>query len=225
VKTAVVFLGIIFVGVSFFYNIALVEAAYTPPFYCMALGDGTDCPGIVPSGQPAPSAYINLQGTDQPCSPNKPKGFFASLFGFFIAFFKSAQDEPCSPSSSSSIPQASSQPSVSSALSQSIQLIDRKVSQVGGKEMFIKTPKLENAQPGDILVAVIGSDYAHVSGVPAGWVQIRQDVKNTGHKDDLALQSYYKIVTTNEEASYTWNMVTARNDTPSDHQPLIAVDM
>jgi hypothetical protein len=106
-----------------------------------------------------------------------------------------------------------------------IQFIDHVVAQVPGQDMFITVEKPKNIQPGDILVAMIGSDYAHVDPTPSGWKVIRQDIKNKGHKDDLALQSYYKIVTSEEETSYTWKLVTQRKDTPSEHQPLIAVDL
>jgi hypothetical protein len=106
-----------------------------------------------------------------------------------------------------------------------IQFISHSVAQVTGEDMSITVEKPTDLQPGDILVAMIGSDYAHVDEPASGWTLIRQDVKNKGHKDDLALQSYYKIVTAEEEASYTWNLVTKRKDTPSKHQPLIAVDV
>lgn len=106
-----------------------------------------------------------------------------------------------------------------------IEFVNHTVARVEGKDMSITVEKPEDVQPGDILVAMIGSDYAHVDNAPSGWTKIRQDVKNKGHKDDLALQSYYKIVTPDEENNYTWPMTTKRKDTPSDHQPLIAVDL
>ena len=199
-----------------------VHAAYTPPFYCMILGSDSECPGTVPSGQPAPSAVVNLS-TD-PCASNKPQGFFASLFGFFVAFFRSPQDPPCTAAGSPAV-QNSVQPVASTVGSSKIQLVDRGVAQVPGQNMFITLNKLQKVQPGDVMIAMIGSDYAHVKTLPAGWKEIRQDVKNSGHKDDLAMQSYYKVVTSTEEASYTWNLVTERDDTPSQHQPLIAVDL
>ncbi len=130
---------------------------------------------------------------------------------------------PTPSSSSSTNPQSNEEKK--SAVGGSIQFVDHKVSQVTGKDMSIKVKRPKNVQAGDIMIAMIGSDYAHAKKAPSGWNLIRQDVKNEGHKDDLAMQTYYKIATANEEGSYKWKMKTKRKDTPSKHQPLIAVDL
>ena len=113
----------------------------------------------------------------------------------------------------------------SRAAGSEIQFIDHTIAQVGGRDMSITVERPLSAEPGDMLVALVGSDYAHVDPTPDGWTLIRQDVKNKGHKDDLALQTYYKTVTPDEQPNYTWDFVTQRDDTPSEHQPLIAVDI
>src|SRR5258706_10987210 len=55
-----------------------------------------------------------------------------------------------------------------------IQFVDHSVAKITGKNMFITVAKPNNIRSGDILVAMIGSDYAHVASTPSGWKLIRQ---------------------------------------------------
>lgn len=107
-----------------------------------------------------------------------------------------------------------------------IQYLGHSVAKSTGKAMSLNAsiPNASTLQKGDVLIAVVGSDYAHVSPTPAGWKLIRQNVKNAGHIDDLAIQTYYYIVGT-PGATAKFNVVTGRKDTPSSKQPLIAIDV
>lgn len=204
------------------------QSAFIPPFYCM--GIGADC---LDTPESSISPAHTLQ-SDQPCSADQHSGssnFFSNFLHFFNTLFHlnsgSGGNPPCTPIEATSgvLHGNSTNPFHPEPTSQKIQFINHNVAQVPGEDMFITVSKPNNTRPGDILVAMVGSDYAHVDSAPAGWRLIRQDVKNTGHIDDLALQSYYKIVTPNEDESYTWNLETGRKDTPSEGQPLIAVDL
>lgn len=174
---------------------------------------------------PAPTPTINPMQRSQPCENAEQSGqgllsrIFNPLLSLFNSIFRSGNNSPC-------LGETRPSPSASGgSVHSAIKLVDHKIVQIAGRDMSMTVEKLNNVKQGDILVAMIGSDYAHVNSPPPGWKQIRQDVKNAGHIDDLALQSYYKFVTDSEPDNYTWNLITGRRDTPSDHQPLIAVDL
>lgn len=59
---------------------------------------------------------------------------------------------------------------------------------------------------GDVLLAIVSSDYAHAGPVPAGWTLVRQDLRSG---EDLAVQSYYRVATGSERASTTWTLVSS----------------
>ncbi len=94
----------------------------------------------------------------------------------------------------------------------SISLVSKTSITVVNKDLVTVT-KPSGSQAGDVLVAVIGSDYGSVVEVPSGWQLIEKRVrvlkKSSGDlkdSEDLAVQSYYKVATGSEPASYTFKL-------------------
>lgn len=173
---------------------------------------------IIVQGRPSPSS-----ASSQPCEENK--GFISNLFSsiFSFLFNTNKNSQPCDTSTQNA--NNSGGASETGGTLASIEFIGHTTAKVEGEDMEITVEAPAGVKSGDVMVAMIGSDYAHVNAAPQGWNLIRQDVKNEGHLDDLALQSYFKIVTNQEEGNYTWKLMTLRKDTPSSHQPLIFVDL
>ncbi len=69
----------------------------------------------------------------------------------------------------------------------------------------ISVPMPSGYQSGDLLLATMQSDYAGNIGTPAGWTLINNDTN--GQNYDLTARSFYKIASSSEPTSYTWNLI------------------
>ena len=88
-----------------------------------------------------------------------------------------------------------------------VEMVGVSTANTGSKGSFSLTVgRPQGVVAGDVLLAIVSSDYAHAGPVPTGWTLVRQDLKA---REDLAVQSYFRVASAKEPASYTWTLVSS----------------